>query len=64
MTIIGPKLDARAQCEEVLRSLPMWFGIEDALVMYADDTLRLPTFAAVEGDTGLAKDTLRVWERR
>jgi GNAT superfamily N-acetyltransferase len=27
----------------------MWFGIEDALVMYADDSVRLPTFAAVEG---------------
>jgi len=50
MQIIGPKLDARAQCEEVLRSLPMWFGIEEALVMYADDTLRLPTFAALDGE--------------
>jgi len=50
MQIIGPKLDARAQCEQVLRSLPMWFGIEEALVMYADDSVRLPTFAAVEGE--------------
>jgi GNAT superfamily N-acetyltransferase len=49
MQIIGPALDEKAQCEEVLRSLPMWFGIERALVMYADDSLRLPTFAAVEG---------------
>ena len=50
MNIIGPELDARAQCEDVLRSLPMWFGIEEALVMYADDTRRLPTFAALEGE--------------
>ena len=49
MQIIGPVLNERAQCEEVLRSLPMWFGIEHALVMYADDSVRLPTFAAVEG---------------
>jgi len=49
MPIIGPALNERAQCEAVLRSLPMWFGIEPALVMYADDTVRLPTFAAVEG---------------
>ena len=49
MQIIGPVLDERAQCEEILRSLPMWFGIEPALVMYADDSVRLPTFAAVEG---------------
>jgi GNAT superfamily N-acetyltransferase len=27
----------------------MWFGIEEALVMYADDSVRLPSFAAVEG---------------
>ena len=46
MHIVGPELNARPQCEVVLRSLPMWFGIEEALQMYADDTLRLPTFAA------------------
>ena len=50
MQIIGPALNAHAQCEQVLRSLPMWFGIEEALLMYADDTLRLPSFAAVEGE--------------
>ncbi len=50
MHIIGPELNARPQCEAVLRSLPMWFGIEDALQMYADDTLRLPTFAVCDGD--------------
>jgi GNAT superfamily N-acetyltransferase len=49
MQIIGPVLNEKAQCEEVLRSLPMWFGIEHALVMYADDSARLPTFAAAEG---------------
>ncbi len=48
MKIKGPALNERAQCEEVLRSLPMWFGIEDALVLYADDSVRLPTFAVVE----------------
>lgn len=50
LPIIGPELDARAPCEQVLRSLPKWFGIEEALQMYADDTLRLPTFAAVDGE--------------
>ena len=49
MHTIGPTLNARASWEDVLRSLPAWFGIEDALLMYADVTLRLPTFAAVEG---------------
>ena len=50
MQIIGPTLNARTACEAVLRSLPQWFGIEASLLMYADDTLRLPTFAALEGD--------------
>ena len=49
MHIVGPSLDARAECEQVLRSLPMWFGIEEALQMYAGDTLTHPTFAAVDG---------------
>ena len=49
MAIIGPDLNERAQCEEVLRSLPMWFGIESALQMYADDSVRLPGFAAMDG---------------
>ena len=50
MRIIGPDLKERTQCAEVLRSLPMWFGIEDALLMYADDSVRLPGFAAVRGN--------------
>ena len=49
MEIIGPTLNERKQCEDVLRSLPMWFGIEEALLMYADDSARLPTFAVIEG---------------
>ena len=59
MQIVGPTLSARTQCEDVLRSLPMWFGIEEALVMYADDSARLPTFAAVEGERVRGFVTLR-----
>lgn len=67
MQIIGPTLNARTSCEAVLRSLPMWFGIEESLVMYADDTLRLPTFAALEGDeiagfVSLAEHFPQAWE--
>ena len=51
MHIVGPELNARPQCEAVLRSLPKWFGIEKALLMYADDTLRLPTFAACDDNS-------------
>ena len=47
--IIGPELARAGECEAVLRSLPRWFGIEDALLMYAADSARYPTFAATHG---------------
>ena len=47
--IIGPTLARAAECEAVLRSLPSWFGIEAALLGYAADTARNPTFAAIHG---------------
>ena len=51
MEIIGPELTRATECEAVLRSLPKWFGIEDALLMYVADTARYPTFAAVQGNS-------------
>ena len=52
MRIVGPTLAAVAPCEAVLRSLPDWFGIEDALLMYARDTATLPTFALADDAAG------------
>ena len=49
MEFIGPTLDRAADCEAVLSSLPMWFGIEHALRMYVDDTAAMPTFAVSDG---------------
>jgi ribosomal protein S18 acetylase RimI-like enzyme len=49
VNIAGPDLQRRADCEAVLRSLPMWFGIEDALTMYAQDSSTLPTFGLKDG---------------
>jgi len=48
--IVGPDLDARDQCEAILRSIPQWFGIEEALVRYVSDTAVLPTFAVQCGE--------------
>jgi GNAT superfamily N-acetyltransferase len=45
MKIVGPYLHREDECMEVLRSLPMWFGIEEALLMYARDSGTHPTFA-------------------
>ncbi|MFP4599030.1 MAG: GNAT family N-acetyltransferase [Persicimonas sp.] len=40
----GP--DHVAACEQILRSLPAWFGIEEAIVEYVEKIGRLPTFVA------------------
>jgi GNAT superfamily N-acetyltransferase len=59
MQIIGPALDRAVDCEAVLRSLPRWFGIEHALLMYARDTAVMPTFALAEGPDLFGFVTLR-----
>jgi len=59
MEIIGPDLDRARDCEDVLRSLPRWFGIEHALLMYARDTALMPTFALSEGPRLVGFATLR-----
>lgn len=33
-------------CDELLRSLPLWFGIESAIRQYVLDVERMPTFVA------------------
>lgn len=46
MNIIGPTLQREQEIEAILRSLPRWFGIEKALLMYVADSAKKPTFAA------------------
>ena len=48
LEIVGPDLHREAECEAVLRTLPKWFGIEPALLMYALDSGNRPTFALLE----------------
>lgn len=48
MVIIGPSVHRESECEAVLRTLPKWFGIEHALLMYARDSGSMPTFALEE----------------
>jgi len=59
MEIIGPNLDHADECEAVLRSLFMWFGIEHALLMYVRDTTVMPTFALADGRDLVGFLTLR-----
>ncbi len=59
MRFAGSRLDASQQCEEVLRTLPMWFGIEESLRMYVRDSVRLPGFAVYVGDAMLGFISLK-----
>ena len=46
MTVVEVELAAERSrlCEQVLRDLPEWFGIEEATAAYIRDVARLPTF--------------------
>ena len=59
MQLIGPEIQRMGDCEQILRSLPAWFGIEEALLMYAGDSVAMPTFALEEGSRLVAFLTLK-----
>lgn len=48
--IAGPFLGKASVCEPILRSLPDWFGIEEATRRYIEEIERLPTWLASSGD--------------
>ena len=52
MNTLGPTLQRTEDIEAILRTLPMWFGIERALQMYVRDSATMPTFA-IESDAKL-----------
>jgi len=49
----------QTDAERILRSLPQWFGLEDTLRQYAQDTSLHPTFVATDGNTVRGFNTLR-----
>lgn len=49
-TIIGPVLGRASACAAILRSLPDWFGIEEAIVHYVNEIGNLPTFLALDAE--------------
>lgn len=49
--IDGPSLGKGSICEPVLRALPDWFGIEEAIVTYVKDIEQMPTFLALQSET-------------
>lgn len=57
--IEGPCLGQAAVCEPVLRSLPDWFGIEEAIVHYSSEIDSLPTFLARDEEHALGFVSLK-----
>ena len=49
MEIEGPRLKTSAMCERILRALPDWFGIPEAIDSYVARIDHLPTFLAKSG---------------
>lgn len=51
--IEGPIIDKKSSaiCESILRSLPDWFGIEEALLRYVESAALNPALIAWDGET-------------
>ncbi|MBI6545449.1 MAG: N-acetyltransferase [Cyanobacteria bacterium NC_groundwater_1444_Ag_S-0.65um_54_12] len=47
-------------CEQTLRALPDWFGIEQAIVNYTADVESMPTFGAFKGDQAVGFLSLKI----
>jgi GNAT superfamily N-acetyltransferase len=58
--VLGPLSGQGAAAEGILRALPAWFGIESAILEYADAAERLPTFVVRDGSAAVGFVTLRV----
>jgi ribosomal protein S18 acetylase RimI-like enzyme len=57
--IEGPTSHAQVDCEAILRSVPQWFGIEEALLEYVANTAVYPTFVIREAGEVLGFVSLR-----
>jgi len=50
VNIEGPYFEKAIVCTPILRSLPAWFGIEEAIVQYSTEIDNLPTLLACEAE--------------
>ena len=55
----GPLWGQAVVCEPILRSLPQWFGVEEAVVQYVHDIEDLPTFLAADDGRTIGFLTLK-----
>lgn len=59
----GPFVEMSGVCGPILRSLPQWFGIEEATAQYIRDTDTMPTLIAKAEDRVVGFLTLREHNR-
>jgi GNAT superfamily N-acetyltransferase len=53
LRVEGPLIEQSSVCEQVLRALPQWFGIESATQGYIASAVQLPSFVAYQGDAAV-----------
>ena len=53
LLITPPEVGHCDACEQVLRELPEWFGLEDSLMEYVEAAKSTPTLLAMEGENVL-----------
>lgn len=58
--ISGPTAGNSEVCEQILRTLPQWFGIEPALQDYSRNVAHKPTFTARDGDSPIGILTVKI----
>jgi GNAT superfamily N-acetyltransferase len=59
LIISGPHLGKSSVCSPILRALPDWFDIEEALLHYEKEIDLLPTFLAASAETLLGFLSIR-----
>ena len=50
ITIQPPSTNCGQVCEQILRALPEWFGIEESLIQYVKDADSMPTMLVKDGN--------------
>lgn len=59
VSLHGPEYNLGSTCEVIMRALPDWFGIEQAILDYASDIDALETFTARTGNEVIAFMSLK-----
>lgn len=59
-TVEGPRYGMSAVCSPILRALPEWFGIEEALASYIKGIDPLPTFVAQNSEGAMGMLSLKL----